>query len=173
MYQPTPVLFDNEARKKILAGVSVVYEAVRRTMGPQGGNALIYGLYSRPYRLTNDGYTVADIIELRDPHEQLAANAIQDAAKRTNLLAGDGTSATTVIAGKLVHTLLREIMDASETAGFEKAFSGKMKRPGVMDLKRALFATRDAVLAALKAASKPVETLEELVKIATISVEHE
>src|SRR3990167_9121556 len=135
MYKPTPVIFDNQAREKILRGVYFVYEAVRRTMGPQGGNALIYGLYSRPYRLTNDGYTVADIIELRNPHEQLAANAIQDAAKRTNLLAGDGTSATTVIAGKLVHTLLREIMDASETAGFEKVFANKVKRPGGVDLK--------------------------------------
>src|SRR3990167_7163424 len=127
MYQPTPVLFDNEARRKILDGINVVYEAVRRTMGPQGGNALIYGLYSRPYRLTNDGYTVADIIELKDMHKTLAAAAIKDAAKRTNLLAGDGTTATTVIAGRLINLLLEEISRAGETAGFEKVFEKKVK----------------------------------------------
>src|SRR3990167_3079739 len=126
-HQPTLVIFDNEARSKILKGTNVIYEAVRRTMGPQGGNALIYGLYSRPYRITNDGYTVADIIELKDPHENLAAKAMQDAAKRTNMLAGDGTTATTVIAGKLINLLLEEISRAGETAGFEKVFEKKVK----------------------------------------------
>ena len=86
MFKPTPVLFDNKAREKILKGVHIIYEAVRRTLGPQGGNALIYGLYSRPYRVTNDGHTVANIIELKDSHEKLAASAIQDAAKRGKTL---------------------------------------------------------------------------------------
>lgn len=175
MNQPTPVLFDNEARKKILKGINVVYEAVRRTMGPQGANALIYGLYSRPYRLTNDGYTIADIIELKDPHEKLAASAIQDAAKRTNLLAGDGTTATTVIAGKLLNTILPEISRMAETKDFEGAFNklAKVKKVGVMDIKKALFQTRDLALEKLKAASSPVKDLETLIKIATVSVEHE
>src|SRR3990167_1677861 len=173
MYQPTPVIFDNKAREKILKGVNIIYEAVRRTMGPQGGNALIYGLYSRPYRLTNDGYTVAEIIELKDPHEKLAAAAVQDAAKRTNLLAGDGTSATCVIAGKLINTILPEISRVGETVGFERAFDKKVKRLGVMDIKRALFKTKDEAVAKLKAMSKKIESLEDLVKIATVSVEHE
>src|SRR3990167_8783117 len=173
MYQPTPVIFDNKAREKILKGVNIIYEAVRRTMGPQGANALIYGLYSRPYRLTNDGYTVAEIIELKDPHEKLAAAAVQDAAKRTNLLAGDGTSATCVIAGKLINTILPEISRVGETVGFERAFDKKVKRLGVMDIKRALFKTKDEAVAKLKAMSKKIESLEDLVKIATVSVEHE
>jgi len=150
-----------------------VYEAVRRTMGPQGANALIYGLYSRPYRLTNDGYTIADIIELRDPHEKLAAAAIQDAAKRTNLLAGDGTTATTVIAGKLVNTILPEISQMGDTKDFEGAFNRKLKKIGVMDIKKALFRTRDLVLEKLKAVSKPVKDLKTLTKIAIVSVENE
>ena len=173
MNTPTPVLFDNQAREKILRGVYVLYEAVRRTMGPQGANALMYGLYSRPYRISNDGYTIADIIELKDPHEKLAASAIQDAAKRTNLLAGDGTTATTVIAGKLVNSILPMLMEEAETARFAKSVGGKEKRHGVMDLKRALFRTRDLVLSKLKEKSLPVDSLETLTKIATISVEHE
>lgn len=173
MYKTTPVLLDNKAREKILRGVHILYEAVRRTMGPQGSNALIYGLYSRPYRITNDGYTIADIIELKDPHENLAANAIQDAAKRTNLLAGDGTTATVVIAGKLINLVLNEIGQIGDTAGLEKAFEKKVKRLGVMDIKRALLKTRDEVAAKLKSMSKKIETLEELTRIATISVEHE
>src|SRR3990167_11262926 len=116
LHTPTPLKFHNEARKKILDGANKIYEAVRMSMGPQGGNALIYGLYSRPYRITNDGYTVADIIELKDPHENLAANAIQDAAKRTNLLAGDGTTATVVIAGKLINSILPEVNLAGDTS---------------------------------------------------------
>lgn len=173
MHKPTPVLFDNQARAKILKGVNVVYEAVRRTMGPQGGNALIYGLYSRPYRLTNDGYTVADIIELKDPHENLAANAIQDAAKRTNLLAGDGTTCTVVVTGKGVNTILPMISSMNETADLEKALASKGKKRGVMDIKHELFATKDEVVAKLKEMSRKVESLEELTRIAVVSVENE
>lgn len=175
MNQPTPVLYDNEARKKILAGVDKIYQAVRRTMGPQGGNALIYGLYSRPYRITNDGYTVADIIELKDTHEKLAAEAIVDAAKRTNMLAGDATSATTVISSKGVLDILPILMKESETSNVSKSFTvnGDSKKRGLMTIRRELFTTQDVVVAKLKAMSKTVETLEELERIAISSVEDE
>jgi len=176
MHKPTPILFDSKARAKILNGTNKVYEAVRRTMGPQGGNALIYGLYSRPYRVTNDGYTVADIIELKDEHENLAANAIQDAAKRTNLLAGDGTTCTTVIAGRGLNSILPEISNIDDTSELEKALENSEKKSthrGVMDIKRELFETKDKVVEDLKKRSKKIETKEELQKIATVSVEHE
>ena len=169
MDQPTRLLFNNEARKKILIGVNRLYDAVRMSMGPQGGNALIYGLYSRPYRITNDGYTIAEIIELKDEFENLAARAFRDAANRTNLLAGDGTTATCVIGGKLLNDVLPKIMQAESTADFEKIL--KRKTEGVMDIKRKLLATKDIIVEKLKEVSKKVETKEELVKLATISVE--
>ena len=173
MHKNNPVLFDNEARDKILKGSNVIYEAVRRTMGPQGGNALIYGLYSRPYRLTNDGHTTANIIELKNPHEKLAASAIQDAANRTNQLAGDATSSTVVIAGTLINTVIPMISERGETADIEKVLKTKTKSRGVMDIKKELFDTRDEVVKKLKKGSKNIKSLEDLVKIATVSVEHE
>src|SRR3990167_10471605 len=112
--QPTRLLFNNDARKAILKGANKLYDAVRMSMGPQGGNALMYGLYSRPYRITNDGFTIAGVIELKDEFENLAVRAYFDAAHRTNLLAGDGTTATCVIAGKLLNTVLPKIMERSE-----------------------------------------------------------
>ena len=173
MYKITPLVFHSEARKKILAGANKVYDAVRMSMGAQGGNALLYGLYSRPYRVVNDGATIAGVIELKDPHENLAANAIQDAAHRTNLLAGDGTSATVVIACKIINTILPEISRMGDTEDFERALSTKLKKRGVMDIKKELFNTKDEVVEKLKKASTKLKTLEELTRIATISVEHE
>lgn len=173
MHTPTPVIFDKEAREKILKGAGIIYDSVRRTMGPEGGNVLMYGLYSRPYRITNDGYTVAEIIEIKDVHAKLAAEAIKDAAKRTNMLAGDGTSATTVISGKGVLTVLPAIAAVSDTADFEKALKKKSNDPkkGVMSIKRDLFATKDLVITKLKKMSKPVKDLQDLERIATISLE--
>lgn len=177
MHKPTPVLMDNKARQKILKGVNTIYEAVRRTMGPQGGNVLMYGLYSRPYRLTNDGYTVADIISIKDPHEKLAAAAVQDAAKRTNLLAGDGTTCTTVLTGAMLNAIFPSIMNIDETAVLERAIESDIKatvkRRGVMDIKRDLLKTRDVVVEKLKKMSKPIKSLEDLEKIAIASIEDE
>src|SRR3990167_8152446 len=173
LHTPTPLKFHNEARKKILDGANKIYEAVRMSMGPQGGNALIYGLYSRPYRITNDGYTIAEVIEIKDPHEKLGAEAFKDAAKRTNLLAGDGTSATCVIAGNLLNSIIPEIQKRESTAEFERAFAKKEGGRGVMDIKKHLFEMRDLAVSLLKEASKPIKTQKELEKVAVISVENE
>lgn len=170
MHQPTKIFLDNDARNKILQGVNKVCEPVRRTYGKGGGNFLTYGLYSRPYRISNDGVMCAELIELKDEAENLAAKAVQDAAKRTNLLAGDGTTCTCVITQKIIQDIIPKINDIGDTAEF--SFS-KQKSQGVMDIKRALFKTREEVIRALKERSKKVETLEELTNIAITSVEHE
>lgn len=172
MFKPTPLSFDNKARESILKGINKIYDAVRMSIGPQGGNALIFGIYSRPYRITNDGVTIAEVIELKDPHEKLAAKAFVDAAKQTNLKAGDGTSATTVIAGKLLNDIMPLISQTSDTEGFDVFKKGNKKR-GVMDIKKELFDTRNTVIEKIKERSQKVESLETLKKIATISVENE
>lgn len=171
--QPTKVLMHNKAREAILRGINVVYEAVRQSMGPQGGNGLIYGLYSRPYRITNDGVTLAEVIEPKDEFESLGAKAIQDAAKQTNLKAGDGTSATVVIAGKLINDIFPKISQLGDVSEFEQALQSKQKQQGVMEIKKQLFETRKKVVQAIKDSSQKIESEEQLTKIATISVENE
>ena len=171
---PTPVIYDNKARAKVLSGINKIYDAVKMSMGPQGGNALLYGLYSRPYRITNDGFTIAEVIELKDPHEKLAVEAFKDAAKRTNREAGDGTSATTVIAGKLLNDIIPMISKISNTASFERGLQkSKGEKKGVMEIKKELSETCKTVIEKLKDKSTKIKTEEELKRIATISVEDE
>ena len=173
MNKNTKIYLDNDARKKILRGVNAVCEPVRRTYGPGGGNYLTYGLYSRPYRISNDGVLCAELIELKDEAENLVAKAVQDAAKRTNLLAGDGTTATCVLVQKIINTIIPEISQIGETADFEKALVKKTKKRGVMDIKRELIKTKNEVVEKLKKLSKKIKTKEDLEKIAIVSVENE
>lgn len=165
--KPTLVLFGKEAKKKILEGVKIGYDAVRLTMGPEGKNALMYGTYGRQSRITNDGYTVLESIELKDEFQGLALSELKNAAKKTNGLVGDGTSATTTIAGALylgAYNLLSEdhgIIGASQS------------HTGVMTIRKQLLETAAKVEKEVTEKSKKIETLEDLKKIGAISVENE
>jgi len=74
MDRPTKVILGEKARQVILRGVNIVYDAVRLTLGPQGANALLYRTYNRGGRVTNDGHTIAQVIEPRDESEALVSN---------------------------------------------------------------------------------------------------
>ncbi len=99
----TEALNGAEARKKVRAGVNKVYENIRLTLGPEGMNALLPRSFNRGPRLTNDGVTLSENIKLSDEHERLAADFFKEGSKKTNELAGDGTTGTAVIAGHLVN----------------------------------------------------------------------
>ena len=89
--------FDDEARKPLLAGVSKLAKAVRSTLGPRGRNAVLDKGWGSP-KITKDGVTVAEDIELDDPYENLGVQLVKEAASKTNDVAGDGTTTATVLA---------------------------------------------------------------------------
>ena len=117
----TLLKLDGNARSAILKGANKVYEAVRRTLGPDGANGLIFGTYGRPPRITNDGFAVSECVIPKDPFERLAAESFKEAAKRTNEMAGDGTTGTTVIAGYLLNDVLKKLSEQTTVIKTKKA----------------------------------------------------
>src|SRR5215475_1910547 len=91
------MLFDDEARQPLAAGVNKLAKAVRSTLGPRGRNAVLDKGWGSP-KITKDGVTVAEDIELDDPFENLGAKMVKEAASKTNDVAGDGTTKATVLA---------------------------------------------------------------------------
>lgn len=165
MGKKTIVLFKEQVKKTILKAVNVVYDATRMSMGPYGGNALIYGVFGRDNRITNDGVTIAGVIEPKDACEKLVVTAFIDAAKKTNQQAGDGTTATVVIAGKLLNDIFNQ-----DTGGEEFSLQ-KGNTGGVIEIKKDILKTADMVIEKLKESVKKIETIEDLKKIAKVSVE--
>src|SRR5918996_3091595 len=89
--------YSDEARQKLLGGVSKLAKAVRATLGPRGRNAVIDKGWGSP-NITKDGVTVAEEIELKDPYENMGAQLVKEAASKTSDVAGDGTTTSTVLA---------------------------------------------------------------------------
>jgi chaperonin GroEL len=159
-----------KARKKVLAGVNAVYDAVRLTLGPAGRNALLPRTYNRGPRITNDGVTISEHARLlKDDHERLAAEAFHEGSKKTNELAGDGTTTTAVIGGYLINETFRKIAD-SDLPSIEINTGKEVKDKGVRALRRDMLAAKDLVIEEVKKLAKPIKTLADLEKIATISI---
>src|SRR3979411_2459926 len=91
------LIYSDEARQKLLAGVSKLARAVRATLGPRGRNAVLDKGWGSP-NVTKDGVTVAEDIELQDPFENMGAQLVKEAASKTSDVAGDGTTTATVLA---------------------------------------------------------------------------
>src|SRR5829696_7467609 len=89
--------YADDARQKLLAGVSKLARAVRSTLGPRGRNAVLDKGWGSP-TVTKDGVTVAEEIELKDPYENMGAQLVKEAASKTSDVAGDGTTTATVLA---------------------------------------------------------------------------
>src|SRR6266550_7864980 len=89
--------YSDDARQKLLAGVTKLARAVRSTLGPRGRNAVLDKGWGSP-NVTKDGVTVAEDIELTDPYENMGAQLVKEAASKTNEVAGDGTTTATVLA---------------------------------------------------------------------------
>src|SRR4026209_2121253 len=102
------MVFDDDARQPLLAGVSKLARAVRSTLGPRGRNAVLDKGWGSP-KVTKDGVTVAEEIELDDPQENLGAQLVKEAASKTNDVAGDGTTTATVLAEAIFQEGLKKI----------------------------------------------------------------
>lgn len=148
----TDVLFESEARKTLLAGASVVAEAVGCTMGPRGKTVLIQQEGKGPV-LTKDGVTVSRAIHLQDPMLRMGGDLLRDAAGRTNDVAGDGTTTSTVITYALMQ------------AGYRLLEAGHSAKEVCNDLEM----SKNTVLAMLKQQARIANGNEAIVNVATIS----
>ncbi|HIF10018.1 MAG TPA: chaperonin GroEL, partial [Sneathiellales bacterium] len=146
------VIFDAEARAKMLAGVDILADAVKVTLGPKGRNVVLDKSFGAP-RITKDGVTVAKEIELEDKFENMGAQMVREVASKTNDVAGDGTTTATILAQAIV----RE---------GSKAVAAGMNP---MDLKRGVDLAVTTVVADLVKRSKRVNTNEEIAQVGTIS----
>ena len=146
------VKFGDSARKKMLAGVNVLADAVKATLGPKGRNVIIEKSYGAP-TITKDGVSVAKEIELKDRFENMGAQLVKDVASRANDDAGDGTTTATVLAQAIVNEGLKAV-----AAGMNP-----------MDLKRGIDKATIAIVAQLKAQSKPCADTKAIAQVGTIS----
>src|SRR6202790_5118242 len=116
--------YSDEARRKLLAGVSKLARAVRCTLGPRGRNAVLDKGWGSP-NVTKDGVTVAEEIELSDPYENMGAQLVKEAASKTSDVAGDGTTTATVIAEAIYREGLKSIIAGADpmalSRGIQKA----------------------------------------------------
>ena len=146
------IIFEDEARRALRAGVDALANAVKTTLGPKGRNVALDKKWGSP-TVTHDGVTVAKEIELADPFENMGAQLLKEAATKTNDVAGDGTTTATVLAQAIVNEGLKNV-----TAGANP-----------MMIKRGIEAGRDAIVAALKEMATPVSGKEAIAQVASIS----
>lgn len=146
------ILFGTDARTKIVEGVDVIANAVKVTLGPKGRNVVIEKSFGAP-RITKDGVTVAKEIELADKFQNLGAQMIKEVASKTNDIAGDGTTTSTVLAQSIVREGIKSV-----AAGINP-----------MDLKRGIDLAVEAVVKELGKMSKKVSNKDEIAQVATIS----
>ena len=146
------ILFDEAGRKKILTGVETLAKAVKVTLGPKGRNVLIGKSFGLPV-ITKDGVTVAKEISLEDPFENMGAQMVHEVASRTANSAGDGTTTATVLAEAIYKVGIRNV-----AAGANPVY-----------LKRGIDKGVAAAVDAIKAISKPVQGMDDIRQIATVS----
>lgn len=145
------MLFGNDARQKLAAGVNALAQAVVTTLGPRGRNVALDKKWGAP-NVVHDGVTVAKDIELPDPFENMGAQMVKEAASKTNDVAGDGTTTSTLIAQAIVNTGLRNV-----TAGANP-----------MMMKHGIEKAVETVVAQIQKMAKPVKG-DEVAQVATIS----
>ena len=150
------VRFESDARDRMLRGVNILADAVKVTLGPKGRNVVIDKSFGSP-RITKDGVTVAKEIELSDKFENMGAQMVKEVASRTNDEAGDGTTTATVLAQAIIREGLKAV-----AAGMNP-----------MDLKRGIDLATSKVVAAIKAAARPVSDSAEVAQVGTISANGE
>src|SRR2546421_7995242 len=149
---PKLIAFNEEARRGLERGMNTLADAVKVTLGPKGRNVVLEKKWGAP-TITNDGVSIAKEIELEDPWEKIGAELVKEVAKKTDDVAGDGTTTATVLAQALVKEGLRNVAAGANP----------------MALKRGIEKAVERVSEALSDAAKDVETKEEIAATASIS----
>ena len=146
------IAFDEEARRGLERGLNTLADAVKVTLGPKGRNVVLEKKWGAP-TITNDGVSIAKEIELEDPYEKIGAELVKEVAKKTDDVAGDGTTTATVLAQALVREGLRNVAAGANPMG----------------LKRGIEQAVEAVTESLLKSAKEVETKEQIAATAGIS----
>jgi chaperonin GroEL len=146
------IAFDEEARRALERGMNTLADAVKVTLGPRGRNVVLEKKWGAP-TITNDGVSIAKEIELDDPYEKIGAELVKEVAKKTDDVAGDGTTTATVLAQALVREGLRNVAAGSNPMG----------------LKRGIEKAVDAISSELLKMAQPVKSKEQISATASIS----
>ncbi|WP_152365930.1 chaperonin GroEL [Microlunatus speluncae] len=149
---PKLIQFNTEARRGLERGMNILADAVKVTLGPKGRNVVLEKKWGAP-TITNDGVSIAKEIELEDPYEKIGAELVKEVAKKTDDVAGDGTTTATVLAQALVREGLRNVAAGANPIA----------------LKRGIEAAVVAIVAELAKVAKPVETKEQIAATASVS----
>jgi chaperonin GroEL len=146
------IAFDEEARRAMERGMNILADAVRVTLGPKGRNVVLEKKWGAP-TITNDGVSIAKEIDLEDPYEKIGADLVKEVAKKTDDVAGDGTTTATVLAQAMVREGLRNVAAGANP----------------MALKRGIEKAVEKISAKLLEMAKDVETKEQIASTASIS----
>ena len=146
------IAFNEEARRGLERGMNILADAVKVTLGPRGRNVVLEKKWGAP-TITNDGVSIAKEIDLDDPWEKIGAELVKEVAKKTDDVAGDGTTTATVLAQALVREGLRNVAAGSNP----------------MALKRGIEKAVDAIITELSAMAKSVDSKEQIAATASIS----
>ena len=149
---PKMIAFDEQARRSLEAGMNKLADAVRVTLGPKGRNVVLDKKWGAP-TITNDGVSIAKEIELEDPYERIGAELVKEVAKKTDDVAGDGTTTATVLAWAMVREGLRNVAAGANP----------------MDLKRGIEAAVAAAVESIRSLAKVVDSKEQIAQVAAIS----
>ncbi len=149
---PKIIAFDEEARRGLERGMNQLADAVKVTLGPKGRNVVLDKKWGAP-TITNDGVSIAKEIELEDPYEKIGAELVKEVAKKTDDVAGDGTTTATVLAQALVKEGLRNVAAGANPMGLKKGIEAAVER----------------VSEELSKLAKDVETKEQIAATASIS----
>src|SRR2546423_1825237 len=146
------IAFDEEARRQLESGMNQLADAVRVTLGPKGRNVVLDKKWGAP-TITNDGVSIAKEIDLEDPYERIGAELVKEVAKKTDDVAGDGTTTATVLAWAMVRDGLRNVAAGANPMG----------------LKKGIEAAVETAVKAIKDISKETESNEQIAQVASIS----
>ncbi|MBS1907264.1 MAG: chaperonin GroEL [Actinobacteria bacterium] len=146
------IAFDEEARRGLERGLNILADAVKVTLGPRGRNVVLEKKWGAP-TITNDGVSIAKEIELDDPYEKIGAELVKEVAKKTDDVAGDGTTTATVLAQALVREGLRNVAAGADPISLKKGIEKAVA----------------AITAELLASAKEIESKEEIAATASIS----
>ncbi len=149
---PKLIAFDEQARRALENGMNQLVDAVRVTLGPKGRNVVLEKKWGAP-TITNDGVSIAKEIELEDPWEKVGADLVKEVAKKTDDVAGDGTTTATVLAGAMVREGLRNVAAGANP----------------MSLKRGIEVGVETAVARLKQLSKEIDAKDQIAQVASIS----
>src|SRR5438094_8849913 len=152
---PKMIAFDETARRALESGMNQLADAVRVTLGPKGRNVVLEKKWGAP-TITNDGVSIAKEIELEDPLEKVGAELVKEVAKKTDDVAGDGTTTATVLAHSMVREGLRNVAAGANP----------------MSLKRGIERAVDLTVEAIKNQAKDIETPEQIAHVASIAAGH-